>query len=85
MELEVKTDQDRLLDVLHDFKKRKAAIGRAAVENCVMEQLNVNDCYVNGSWAKRMTLCREENRAFERCYMMQSVRQNFFLGQRNSH
>jgi len=68
-----KTDQEKLLDVLEGFKERKAQIGRAAVENCVMEQWAINDCYNNGGWKSRMTMCRAENREFERCYNMQSV------------
>ncbi|MCJ1245209.1 hypothetical protein MMC30_002410 [Trapelia coarctata] len=67
-----KTDQEKLLDVLEGFKERKAQIGRAAVENCVMEQWAINDCYNNGGWKSRMTMCRAENREFERCYNMQS-------------
>lgn len=48
-------------------------IGRAALENCALEQSEVNECIKNGGWMKRMTLCRQENKAFERCYVMQSV------------
>lgn len=74
MEAESKSDQEKLLDVLEGYKERKAQIGRAAVENCVEEQLAVNECYETGAWKDRLTMCRGENRAFERCYIMQSVR-----------
>jgi hypothetical protein len=67
-----KSDQDRMRDVFDAYSERKAAIGRAAIENCVMEQMAEKDCFMNGSWAKRMTMCREENRSFLRCYEMQS-------------
>ena len=73
IEAESKTDQEKLLDVLEGYKERKAQIGRAAVENCVEEQLALNDCYDNGAWKQKMMMCRSENRAFERCYSMQSV------------
>lgn len=73
VENSTKTDQEKLLDVLEGFKERKAQIGRAAVENCVMEQWAINDCYNSGGWKARMTMCRAENREFERCYNMQSV------------
>ncbi|KAH0559804.1 hypothetical protein GP486_003680 [Trichoglossum hirsutum] len=67
-----KTEQDRLLDILESHKLRKAEIGRAALENCALEQWSVNDCFRNGSWASRMTMCRKENRELQRCYTMQS-------------
>lgn len=73
IEAESKSDQEKLLDVFEGYKERKAQIGRAAVENCVEEQLAVNECYETGAWMDRMTMCRGENRAFERCYIMQSV------------
>ena len=70
-----KTDQEKLLDVLNAFKERKAEIGRAAVENCALEQTAVSDCFRTGSWKARMTMCRAPSREFERCYTMQSVEQ----------
>lgn len=73
IENSTKTDQERLLDVLDGYKQRKADIGRAALENCALEQSAISDCYASGSMRARMTLCRAENRAFERCYLMQSV------------
>ena len=67
-----KTDQDKLADVVSQYKDRKAAIGRAALENCVVEQLEEQECWRHGGFAKTMTMCRTENRAFTRCYTMQS-------------
>lgn len=67
-----KSDQDRMRDVFDAYSERKAAIGRAAIENCVMEQIAEKDCLMNGSWKKRMGMCHDENRAFLRCYEMQS-------------
>ncbi|PBP25223.1 hypothetical protein BUE80_DR003664 [Diplocarpon rosae] len=66
-----KTDQEKIEDVLAAFKYRKAEIGRAALENCALEQGDVQECFKSGGWASRMTMCRTENRQFERCYMMQ--------------
>lgn len=73
VENETKSDQEKLLDVLDGYKARKAQIGRAAVESCVEEQLKIDACYEKGSWTDRLTMCRTENRSFERCYIMQSV------------
>ncbi|KAL2050698.1 hypothetical protein ABVK25_009085 [Lepraria finkii] len=72
IENETKSDQERLSDVLEGYKERKAQIGRAAVENCVEEQIRLNDCYEHGSWRDRIMMCRTESKAFERCYIMQS-------------
>lgn len=65
-------DQDKLRDVIDAYNDRRAAIGRAAVENCIMEQMAERDCWENGSWQDRMNMCRGSNREFMRCYTMQS-------------
>lgn len=67
-----RTDQDRLTAVVEAYKDRKAAIGRAAVENCVDFQMAEKECWSNGSWKSKMTMCREEGKAFNRCYTMQA-------------
>ena len=74
----VKSDQEKIDDVLEGYKYRKAEIGRAALENCALEQWEVNECFRSGGWASRATLCRKENRELERCYMMQAVRTIFW-------
>jgi hypothetical protein len=68
-----KSDQEKINDVLEGYKYRKAEIGRAALENCALEQWQVNECFRNGGWASRLTMCRTENRELERCFLMQSV------------
>lgn len=73
IEAEVKTDQEQISDVIEGYKYRKSEIGRAALENCALEQWDVSECFKNGGWASRMTMCRVENRKFDRCFMMQSV------------
>ncbi|KAI9702365.1 MAG: hypothetical protein M1836_000844 [Candelina mexicana] len=72
IENSTKSDQDKLLDILQGYKERKAQTGRAALENCALEQWEVNDCFRNGGWKTRMTMCRAENKQLERCYMMQA-------------
>ena len=74
IEAESKSDQEKLLDIFEGYKDRRAQIGRAAVENCVEEQMAVSDCYEKGRWRDKMTMCRDESRTFNRCYIMQSVR-----------
>lgn len=73
LEEEAKSDQEKLSDILDGYKARKAAIGRIAVENCIFEQEAIDDCFAKGSWLDRMSLCRNENRRFDRCFVMQSV------------
>jgi hypothetical protein len=68
-----KSDQEKIADVLEGFKHRRAQIGRAALENCALEQYAVNDCFSNGDMKSRLTLCRTEARQLERCYTMQAV------------
>lgn len=72
-EAEAKSDADKINDVIEGYKHRKAEIGRAALENCSLEQWEVNECFKNGGVTARMTMCRAENRKFERCYLMQAV------------
>jgi hypothetical protein len=73
IEAEGKSDQEKINDILEGYNHRRQEIGKAALENCALEQWDVSECFRTGSWKSRMTMCRAENRKFERCYMMQSV------------
>lgn len=73
VEAATKSEQEKLLDMIDGYKERKAQIGRAALENCSLEHLAVSDCFRYGGWKSRMTMCRAENREFEKCYTMQAV------------
>lgn len=77
-----KSDQDKLSDILEGYNTRKAHIGRAALENCALEHSAVSECFRNGGWGSRLTMCRAENKKLERCYVMQAVRslQSILLG-----
>ncbi|KAL8714627.1 MAG: hypothetical protein Q9220_001575 [cf. Caloplaca sp. 1 TL-2023] len=72
VESTMKSDQEKLMDIIDGFKSRKAMIGKAALENCALEQGALSDCYLTGSWGQTMTMCRQENGAFTRCYTMQA-------------
>ncbi|KAF2815226.1 uncharacterized protein BDZ99DRAFT_459156 [Mytilinidion resinicola] len=67
-----KSDQERLSDVVEAYNDRRASVGRVASENCALEVLAVQDCYKSGSYMKKMMLCRDENRAQNRCLEMQA-------------
>lgn len=73
IEAETASDHEKLMNVLQSYKERKAAIGKAALENCAEHQEEWVNCMKNGTWEDQMQMCRHQVRRFERCYMMQSV------------
>lgn len=73
VEAESATDHDKLMSVLEGFKGRKAAIGKAGLENCALQQEEWINCMKHGSWEDQLQMCRHQVRRFERCYTMQSV------------
>ncbi|KAH9906497.1 hypothetical protein F4778DRAFT_726313 [Xylariomycetidae sp. FL2044] len=72
IEAETKNDHEKLMDVLEGYKERKRQIGKAALENCALEQVDWRTCMTNPSFTERMTLCRDQVRKFEKCYMTQT-------------
>lgn len=78
LESAAKSDAEKINDVLEGYKYRKAEIGRAALENCALEQWDVNECFRSGSLSARATMCRQENKKLDRCYNMQAVRHLLF-------
>lgn len=66
-----KSDQEKLLDIVAGYKERQAEVGRAALENCADEQWAIHQCF-KGGMSSRLNMCREENRALERCVLVQS-------------
>lgn len=74
VEAESKSDHEKLMDVLDGFKDRKVQIGKAALENCALEQEDWRACMTNGSAMERFTMCREKVMKFEKCYEQQAVR-----------
>ncbi|OIW24093.1 hypothetical protein CONLIGDRAFT_585111 [Coniochaeta ligniaria NRRL 30616] len=72
VDAETKSDHEKLMDVLEAYKERKAEIGKAALENCALEQVDWSECMKSGSVTARMTMCRDAVRKFERCYTIQN-------------
>ncbi|KAF6815988.1 hypothetical protein CSOJ01_03257 [Colletotrichum sojae] len=72
VEAETKTDHEKLMDVLDGYKQRKHNIGRAALENCAIQQEEWVGCMKGGAWEDRMQMCRKQVQKFERCYTMQT-------------
>lgn len=58
VEASVKSDAEKIADVLEGYKYRKAEIGRAALENCAFEQEDVNRCFASGGLRQRLTMCK---------------------------
>lgn len=59
------------------FKDRQQLIYEAALENCSFENEVFYHCFETGDYKQRAraraTLCRKETKAFNRCYILQSV------------
>ncbi|KAI0882109.1 uncharacterized protein GGS22DRAFT_170091 [Annulohypoxylon maeteangense] len=72
IEAETKSDHEKLMDVLEGYKERKGQIGKAALENCAIEQGDWRKCMTDPSISERLTMCRDQVRKFEKCYMMQT-------------
>ncbi|KIW07137.1 uncharacterized protein PV09_02009 [Verruconis gallopava] len=65
------TEIDKLKRLSEDNEMRRIELGKAALENCVFEQLAEVECLRNGSAYSKMTLCRPEKKTFLDCYEMQ--------------
>ena len=67
------TPLDRIIAARKD---RKAMIHRAALENCAFEEEIQRNCFSSGDFKNRararMTMCRQETRAFNRCFQLQA-------------
>jgi hypothetical protein len=65
------TEMDKLKRLDDDNEDRKVKLAKAALENCVFEQLAELDCLKNGGVHRKLTMCRPEKKTFNRCYEMQ--------------
>lgn len=74
LEAESATDHDQVSSILDEYKERKAAVGKAALENCALVQEEWANCMKAGSWEDRMQMCKYQVRRFEKCHNMQGVR-----------
>ncbi|KAK2009045.1 hypothetical protein LZ32DRAFT_608834 [Colletotrichum eremochloae] len=72
IEAENKTDHEKLMDVLEGYKQRKHNIGKAALENCAIQQEEWVNCMKNGAMEDRLQMCRHQVQRFERCYTVQT-------------
>ena len=72
-----KADNDPTRRIHEAYKDRRHMIHLAALENCAIENEQLFTCFDTGDLKQRAyaraTLCRTEDRAFNRCYQMQAV------------
>ncbi|KAF2192358.1 hypothetical protein K469DRAFT_716887 [Zopfia rhizophila CBS 207.26] len=67
-----KTDQEKLKDIVDAYNDKKSEIGRVALENCAFEYMQQFECFRKPSWTQVATMCRAEQKRFNRCYDIQS-------------
>ena len=64
---------DRIISARKD---RREMIHRAALENCAFEEEIQKNCFTSGNLKNkaraRMTMCRKETKAFNRCFQLQA-------------
>jgi len=68
------TPAEKIRDFVDDYTALKGEIRDAAIENCAFEQLARHECWMNGSWRSRMSMCSAETHELERCLEGQAVR-----------
>ena len=80
IEAEYRTPSTAINDVYQSYRDRKSAIGAAAMENCVFQQLALQDCYSSGGKLAKLTACTAENDALQDCFKSQQVCSPFRVG-----
>lgn len=80
IEAEYRTPSTAINDVYQSYRDRKSAIGAAAMENCVFQQLALQDCYSSGGKLAKFTACTAENNALQDCFKSQQVCSPFRFG-----
>ncbi|KAK7544447.1 uncharacterized protein J3D65DRAFT_545226 [Phyllosticta citribraziliensis] len=72
VEARFSTEREQMSEMSATLKDQVSAVKKAAMENCSMEDQAISDCYKSGTWMDRMMMCRKENKAFNRCWTMQT-------------
>jgi hypothetical protein len=67
-----KTESEKLKDLVDVFESRKKSISATALENCALQAVAQADCFASGAFLSRLTMCRAETRALNRCTDMQA-------------
>ncbi|KAK8165170.1 hypothetical protein BKA80DRAFT_201105 [Phyllosticta citrichinensis] len=72
VEARFSTEREQMSEMSATLKDQVSAVKKAAMENCSLEDQAISDCYKSGTWMDRMMMCRKENKAFNRCWTMQT-------------
>ncbi|KAK8195363.1 hypothetical protein IWZ00DRAFT_217009 [Phyllosticta capitalensis] len=72
VEARFSTEREQMSEISSTLKDQVGAVKKAAMENCSIEDQAINECYKSGTWMDRMMMCRKENKAFNRCWTMQT-------------
>jgi hypothetical protein len=67
-----KSSNEKLRDLKEASQVRSASIEQTAKENCALEAQAEVDCFNKGGWRNKLTLCRTETRALDRCTQLQA-------------
>jgi hypothetical protein len=67
-----KTESEKLKDLVSAFDARKKSISATALENCALQAVAQAECFASGAFLSRLTMCRAETRALNRCTDMQA-------------
>ncbi|KAF2089131.1 hypothetical protein K490DRAFT_38853 [Saccharata proteae CBS 121410] len=72
VEARTKTDNEKLADVVEHYNDRRSTITLVAKENCIFQRIELKNCMEKPkTWSQSMSMCRKENREFDRCIEMQ--------------
>jgi hypothetical protein len=71
-ERDSRSENEKLKDMAEDIEWRSREGVKAAKVNCALEAVAESDCFQNGSFFQRATMCREETQAYDRCMEMQT-------------
>ncbi|KAK7518927.1 uncharacterized protein IWZ02DRAFT_375385 [Phyllosticta citriasiana] len=66
------TEREQMSEMSATLKDQVSAAKKAAMENCSVEDMAISECYRSGTYMDRMMMCRKENKAFNRCWTMQT-------------
>src|ERR1700753_1049097 len=67
-----RSSNEKLRDLKEASEIRGASIERTAKENCVLEAEAEANCLSRGTWYNKLTMCRAETRALDRCTQLQT-------------
>ncbi|EPS42196.1 hypothetical protein H072_3847 [Dactylellina haptotyla CBS 200.50] len=68
----VDSNDMRMRDFVNGWKQMRQNISAAASENCSIEEIELHDCYRNGTWSQRVRMCTEQSQKLSKCLNQQT-------------